>query len=93
MQVMRTTVIVRVNELDSGFEHLIVSICPARTNFMKLSLRTSQMKVSSSWAMERSLDTAACLGSNDLDGLRADCLDSGNPVADNRDDLEGAAAR
>ena len=42
---------------------------------------------------ERSPDTVACLGSNDLDVLRADCLGSDNLVAGDRDDLVGAAAR
>lgn len=42
---------------------------------------------------ERSLDTVACLGSSDPDGLRADCRDSDNLVADDRDDLAGVAAK
>lgn len=42
---------------------------------------------------ERLLDTVASLGSNDLDGLRADCRGSDNLVAGGRDDLVGAAAR
>jgi len=41
----------------------------------------------------RSQDTVACLGNNDPDGRRADCLDSDNLVADDRDDLAGVAAR
>lgn len=43
--------------------------------------------------MEQSQDMVACLGSNDLDGLRADCRGSDNLVASDRDDLVGAAAR
>jgi hypothetical protein len=43
--------------------------------------------------MVQSLDTVACLGNSVLDGLRADCRDSDNLVAGDRDDLVGAAAR
>ena len=43
--------------------------------------------------MEQSLDTVACQGNSDLDGLRADCRGSDNLVAGDRDDLVGAAAR
>ena len=43
--------------------------------------------------MEQLPDTVASLGNSDLDGLRADCRDSDNLVADDRDDLVGAAAR
>lgn len=43
--------------------------------------------------MEQSLDTVACQGNSDLDGLRADYRDSYNLVAGGRDDLVGAAAR
>ena len=41
---------------------------------------------------ERSLDTVACLGNSDLDGLRAGYRGSDNPAAGDRDDLAGAAA-
>jgi|LakMenE01Jun11ns_1017448.scaffolds.fasta_scaffold6258543_1 hypothetical protein len=40
----------------------------------------------------QSPDMVACLGSNDLDGLRADCRGNDNLVAGDRDDLVGAAA-
>jgi len=42
---------------------------------------------------EQSQDMVACLGSNDPDGLRADCRGNDNLVAGDRDDLVGAAAR
>ncbi len=38
-------------------------------------------------------DKVACLGSNDLDGLRADYPGSDSPVAGDKDDLVEAAAR
>ena len=38
-------------------------------------------------------DTVACLGSSDLNGLRADYRGSDNLVASDTDDLVGAAAR
>lgn len=42
---------------------------------------------------ERLPDMAACPGNSDLDGLRADCRDSDNLVASDRDDLVGVAAK
>lgn len=42
---------------------------------------------------ERSLDTVACLGNSDLDGLRAGYRDSDNLVAGDKDDLAGVAAK
>ena len=43
--------------------------------------------------MERLLDTVACQGNSDLDGLRADYRDSDNLVAGDKDDLAAVAAK
>ena len=85
--------IVRLYEMDTGFERLMMSFCTAPTNFMQLPLRGSQFKSAVPGPTEQSPNTVAFLGSSDLDGLRAGCRGSDNLVAGDRDDLVGAAAR
>jgi hypothetical protein len=65
------------------FERFFI-LCPRRKSF-ELSLHRV--------ITERSLDTVAFLGSSDLYGLRADCRDSDNLAAGDRDDLVEDAAR
>ena len=53
---------------------------------LSLNYKTASIK-------EQSLDTVASLGSNNLDGLRADCRGSDNLVASDKDDQVVASAR